>query len=125
MATYLFVTKSNYTPERVESGIDLWWTCSSTSEDGDFALVYVAGAGIMYEWRLISDAEPNDEWKYICDVQYLRTFEPPIALAEICDVVSRNEWAPPYLHLRGYRSIRVPDYVAHRIRLLRPVAVSA
>ena len=94
MSTYLFVTKPEYTPERVESGIDVpWWSCSSTTARGDRALVYVTGLGIHYEWNIVSDADPHDEWKYICDVEHARTFDPPISIDEIRDAVPKDDWA--------------------------------
>jgi hypothetical protein len=120
MSAYLFVTKPRYTPERVEEGFDVpWWSCSSTSQFGDHALVYVTGVGIQYEWCITSDAKRNAKWKYICDVEHFRTFDPPIELKEIMEVVNKEEWKPPYLHFRGYRSIAVPDNIAQRIRSLR------
>jgi hypothetical protein len=123
MSTYLFVTRPEYTPERVESGFEVpvpWWSCSSTTENGDWALVYVTGLGIRYEWRLTSDAKPDEEWKYVCNVEYARTFAPPITLREIRAAVPKDDWAPPHLDFRGYKSILVPDAVADRIRALRP-----
>jgi hypothetical protein len=125
VSTYLFVTKPEYTPERVERGFEVpWWSCSSTTQFGDRALVYVTGVGIQYEWRVTSDAQPHEEWKYICDVEHLRTFDPPIPLHDILTTVTRDEWAPPHMNFRGYRSIKVPDEVADRIRQLRPEATS-
>src|SRR5262245_43469734 len=92
IATYLFVTRPEYTPERVEEGVDVpWWSCSSTTACGDSALVYVTGAGIQYEWSVTSDADPHEEWKYICDVEHARTFDPPITLREICEAVPKDE----------------------------------
>src|SRR5438132_654434 len=102
MSTYLFVTKPEFTPERVASGSDVpWWSCSSTTRFGDRALVYVTGVGIQYEWQINSDAEPHDEWKFICGVEHARTFNPPIALREILEQISREEWAPPHMNFRG------------------------
>lgn len=121
MATYLFVTKPEYTPERVAAGFDVpWWSCSSTTECGDSALVYVSGAGIQYEWRVTSDAVPHKEWKYICDVEHMRTFDPAITIREIRDVVPELEWKPPYQNFRGFRSIRIPERVTGLIQGLRP-----
>jgi hypothetical protein len=121
MSTFFFVTKPEYTPERVERGIDVpWWSCSSTTQVGNRALVYVTGIGVQYEWRVTSSAEPHEKWKYVCDVEHVRTFEPPIGLQEILKHVTREEWAPPHMNFRGYRSIQVTDEVADRIRQLRP-----
>lgn len=123
MTTYRFVTKPEHEPERVESAEnDFWWSCSRNTKAGDDALVYVAGVGIQYEWEVVCDAEPNQKWKYICDVEHLRTLVPAIPISEICDVVTRDEWAPPYLNFRGYKSIVIPDAVAERVRALRPRA---
>lgn len=119
MATYLFVTRPEYTPEEVAEGIDASWSCSSTTECGDTALVYVTGVGIQYEWSVATDADPHKQWKYICNVEHARTFDPPITLREICEAVPKARWAPPYLHFRGYRSILIPEEVADRIRALR------
>ncbi len=124
MRTYLFITKSEYTPERVESGEVTWWSCSSTTRRGDRALVYVAGSGVQYEWRAISNAQPDDEWKYVCDVTHVRTYHPPISLNEIRNVVSRQEWAPPHQNFRGFRSVIVPENAAILIRQLRQTNAS-
>ena len=71
MSTYLFVTSPEYCPERVAEGVEIpWWSCSRTTEMGDHALIYVTGEGIRFEWRVMTDARPNDEWKYICDVEW-------------------------------------------------------
>ncbi len=123
MATYLFVTRSDYKPEQVTPGEDLWWSCSSTTEHGDSALVYVAGVGLCYEWEARTDAEPHEEWKYICDVRHVRSFDPPITIRELREAIPGAMWAPPHQGFRGYRSIRVPDAVVELIRQLRqPIA---
>jgi putative restriction endonuclease len=119
MATFLFVTKPEQRPERVQATSAHWWSCSRTTKSHDHALVYVTGVGILYEWRTTSDAEPNAEWKYICGVKHVRTFDPPIALRQILEEVRRSEWPPPYLKFRGFRSIEMPEPVAARIRALR------
>ncbi len=124
MDTYLFVTKPKYSPQRVESGEDLWWSCSKTTKRGDRALVYVTGPGVQYEWQADSDARPDKKWKYICDVKHVQTFEPAITLREICAAVKKREWAPPYQNFRGYRSIIVPDIIVGRIRALRGNSIS-
>lgn len=124
MTTYLFVTKPEYTPERVEDGVDVpWWSCSSTTERGDRALVYVTGVGIQYEWRVLSDADQHEEWKYICDVEHAQTFDPPITIGEVRDAVSKDDWAPPYQNFRGVRSITIPEEVARRILALRTQSI--
>jgi len=119
MSTYLFITKRTYKPKRVAAGLDIWWSCSSTTRAGDSALVYVTGVGIQYEWRVTSDAVPNKKWKYRCDVEHLRTFEPPISFRKICEEVTEEDWKPPHVRFRGYRSIKVPEKTARRLRRLR------
>jgi predicted HNH restriction endonuclease len=123
MPTYLFVTKREKTPERVESG-QMWWSCSKTTQRDDRALVYVAGLGIQYEWRALSRAKPHKKWKYMCEVQHVQTFDPPIKINEIRNGVSKDIWAPPYQNFRGLRSINVPHNVAATIRALRPLTAS-
>jgi hypothetical protein len=91
MTTYLFVTGKEFRPERVQSGEDLWWSCSSsTTIEDDSILVYVKGEGILYEWRATSNAERHDEWKFACNVEYVRTFEPGISLETSVDCSLRN-----------------------------------
>lgn len=120
MTTYLFVTKPEYTPERVEGGVDVpWWSCNSTTKSGDRALVYVTGVGIQYEWRVVSDADPHKKWKYICNVEHSQTFEPPISIGEIREVTTKDEWAPPFQNFRGLRSISIPEDLVERILALR------
>lgn len=120
MTTYLFVTKQEFTPEHVEDGdASHWWSCSSTTRSEDRALVYVTGTGIQYEWRATSNAEPHKEWKYICHVEHVQTFEPPISIGEIREATTKDEWAPPFQNFRGLRSITVPENTAVRILALR------
>lgn len=119
MTTYLFVTKPEYDAEAVALGEEAWWSCSKTTQIGDHALVYITGTGIQYEWRAVSDADPDDVWRYVCDVEYVRSFDPPISLAEIRDAVARDEWAPPYQNFRGLKSIIIPEDIAETLRGLR------
>lgn len=120
MDTYLFVTKSEFDPQRVEEGESMWWSCSKSTKVGDRLNVYVTEIGIEYEWRATSEAEPNVEWDYTCGVEHVRTFDPPITLDDIRETFSRDEWAPPHLNFRGYRSIRIPDEVAQKLDALWP-----
>jgi hypothetical protein len=119
MTTYLFVTGKEFHPERVRSGEDLWWSCSSTTIEDDSILVYVKGKGISYEWRATSDAEPSDEWKFACNVEHVRTFDPGISLGDIRELFSKKQWAAPYQNFRRYRSIRIPPRVAQQLHQLR------
>ncbi len=64
--------------------------------------------------------EKNVKWGYICYVEYVDTFTPPISLSKIRKVITREEWAPPYLNFRGYKSIRIPDQIVSQIISLRP-----
>jgi hypothetical protein len=120
MPTYLFVTKTAYNPESIESDQESWWSCSRTTRTGDRAFVYVTGVGIQYEWRALSDARPHTTWRYICDVDHVRTIDPPITLGEIRDEVPEYAWKPPYQNFRGLRSIIIPDEVVQVIRAIRP-----
>jgi hypothetical protein len=119
MTTYLFITRPEYTPEKVTPSWKGWWSCSSTSRAGDNAFVYVATKGICFEWVIRTDAKPHPEWKFICDVQRKGVFDPPIAIAELRSAFSRGEWPPPYLNFRGFRSLLLPDTISDRIRSLR------
>ena len=122
MHTYLFITDPNVNdPEAVRSGDWGEWSCSSTTETDDLALVYLTGTGIKYEWRATSKArsEKNEDFPYGCDVQYVRTFRPPITIQELRSEFSRDEWPAPYTNFRGMRSIRLKEGVASRIRDLR------
>ena len=113
--TFLFVTKPVNHPERVAAGQSMWWSCSKATRAGDRILVYVTGSGIQYEWRAESDAEPHARWKYGCDVEYVRAFNPPITLAEMRRSIRSQEWTPPHQNLRGAKSLAVPPLVAQRI----------
>lgn len=119
--TYLFVTDgAEYDAAGVETHDDYTWSCSKTALPGDAALVYLkGGVGIAYEWEIASRPEPDGKWGYSCAVSYVGKFDPPISLREIRMAVSRAEWAAPYTNFRGFRSIRVPDEIAARLRALR------
>jgi len=120
MRTYLFVTQPEYTPERVERGFDVpWWSCSSTTEEGDRVFVFVAGVGLQYEWRVTSNATRNDEWKFICDVEHVRSFNPVITIQELRKAFPKDVWYPPH-RLGGVKSILIPEPVVARILALRP-----
>lgn len=120
MASYLFITKPEFSPEEVEGNKEPYgWSCSRTTRSGDRALVYVTGSGIAFEWDVVSDAKPHPEWRYMCDVEHVQTFDPPITIQEIRDTVSDIEWSPPHQNFRGFRSIIIPEEIAKRIRNLR------
>lgn len=119
MNTYLFITQPEYEPESSESGKALTWSCSKTTKKDDRLLVYVAGVGVQYEWRAVTSAKPADDWPFMCRTKYIRTLRPPIAIQELRSAFPREEWAPPHLNFRGFRSIRVPDEIADKICTLR------
>ena len=126
MRTYLLVTNPNkyeFVHDVEERSDEICWNCNKSTKSGDRLLVYLtANIGIMYEWVewvATSDAEKDKEWKYACDIKYVRKYDPPITLKDIRDIVTEDEWKPPYLNLRGYKSIRIPDYIAERIIDLR------
>lgn len=124
MKTYLFVTKPEFKPERVEKGVNVpWWSCSSDTARGDHAFVYVTGIGIQYEWRILSKAVPDAKWKKICKVKHVRTFDSPISIREIRNSFTQEEWAPPHQNFRGLRSIKVPDEIVLRLQALRPDSI--
>jgi len=119
MNTFLFVTRPKYSPEEVDRTWSGWWSCSSSTRTGDIALVYVATQGICYEWEVCSDAKRDDQWKFICRVQFRASLDPPITIGELKNAFDRQEWAPPHLHFRGFRSIRLDARIADHIRSLR------
>jgi hypothetical protein len=59
-----------------------------------------------------SYAERDDEWKFACDAEYVRAFEPEISLGEIRELISKRSMAAPYQNFRGYTSIKIPPEVA-------------
>jgi hypothetical protein len=121
MATYLFVTNPiEYDPESIKRGDGSWWSCSKTTKAGDQLLVYLTGGiGIKYEWLASSDSERHPEWRFRCDVEHTRDFDPPIAIQELCAAFSRKEWKEPHNQFRGRKSIRIPSEIAVRIGKLR------
>ena len=118
MTTYLLATDGEkYDAAGVEHDDSFEWSCSKTAVPGDLAQVYVIGSGIAYEWEIDSAPNPDpDEQGYYCNVKFVKRFDRPIALREILASVSRAEWGAPYTNFRGFRSIRVPDAVADRLR---------
>ena len=119
MTCYLFVTDEERRPEDVQSGEETWWSCSKTTRLGNFAFVYVKGAGITYAWRMTSDARHDSEWGYVCDVVYVRNFEPVITLKEIQAKIDKEMWAPPHQNFRGFKSIIVPSDAVLQLLELR------
>jgi hypothetical protein len=119
MATYLFITRQRESAEDVRETGEGCWSCSKTTREGDRVLVYFAGdePGIAHEWRATSNAELDDEWKYACDVQHVRSFSPIIALSEMRRAVPKKE--SPILHHPQGRAIKIPEKAADRVIALR------
>ena len=84
------------------------------------AFVYVKGAGITYLWHITSDAEPNAEFGYQCDVKHARTFDPPITLQELKSNIGKETWAPPHQNFWGFTSIKIPEEAVSEIIDLLP-----
>jgi 5-methylcytosine-specific restriction endonuclease McrA len=118
--TYLFLTKPEYKPGKVNAEHDFSWSCSKSARAGDHALVYVTGGlGITYEWKVLTDAEPDKTWGYVCDVEYVGDINPPISIRELRDAIPRKDWSSPHLNFRGNRSIEIPLVGLKAIRSLR------
>ena len=115
-----FVTDPEiYHPEEVkyESAA---WSCSRTTDYGDVTWVYLSGnVGISYEWRATSPAGRHPKWNFICDVEFVSEFEPPITIQELRDSITRDGWASQHENLRGFRSIKIPEKVLAKILALR------
>lgn len=120
-STYLFITKPEYKPGKVRNGKNGVWSCSKTTKAGDHALVFVGGEGIHYQWRAISNAEPDEQWHYVCEVEYVGTLEPPITLSELRAVITKKVWGPPHQNFRGLRSIIIPGHVLDQINAMRSI----
>ena len=114
----MFITKKEYEPENVEIEGELNWSCHSQTVDGNSVFVYVAGVGVLYEWRAMSNAKPGGRWKYRCDVRFVRKFIPPITIQELRNSISKSDWKPPHLNFRGNSSLEVPPDIAKHIRVL-------
>jgi hypothetical protein len=127
VTTYLFITDPvKHPPESVEDGTDDQWSCSKTTSAGDIAYLYqTGGLGIGYQWRVVSDAQPDPDWVYQCGVEHVRKFTPPISLREIWDAIPREIWAAPYTHFRGMKSIRIPEEAVAILERLRPAKTTS
>ena len=120
MPTYMFITKGESEPERVKDESGFEWSCSKSTRAGDFALVYVGGSGVSYQWRVASDAEASEKWGYTCNVEFVSEFSPPITLQELRTAIPKEEWNPPHQNFRGFRSITIPNAIVRHIKALRP-----
>jgi 5-methylcytosine-specific restriction endonuclease McrA len=106
---YLFVTGPEYEPEKVTARSPASWSASQHTRKGDLALVYVKGLGIAFEWKLISDAEQDDQWGNVCKVRRVRQFDPPIDIGTLRAHIPRKVWAAPHTNFRGFKQLRIPN----------------
>ena len=116
--TYLFITKDESEPSQIELG-DNVWSCSKTTLAGNVALVYVTKIGVSYEWRVLSDAEPDEDLRFACKVEFIRKFEPPITIGELKAEFSQSDWPKLYTNFWGDKSVILDADIAGRIRALR------
>lgn len=122
MTAYLFITARDNRPESIRPGSrskENYWSCSKTCEPGDAVFVYITGVGIALEWEVASKPWADPDWAYSCGVKFIGRIEPPISIQELRRTFTADEWKPPHLNFRGFRSIKIPDHVADRIRSLR------
>jgi hypothetical protein len=114
---FLFLTKPEFEPEGLmeESGS---WSCSKDTRAGDRVFVYLAGEGIKYEWRAVSDSVNDPNWVYCCDVEFVREIDPPITIGDLREAIPAEAWRAPHSSFRGYKSIRIPDEAVPRILAL-------
>jgi hypothetical protein len=119
MSKYVFVTRVDFEPESVTKSNIVHWSCSKTSKSDDTALVYIVGIGFAFQWKIIGDAYPDAEWKYMCQVKREKVFKEPIQFSELKDNFSREEWPVLYTHFRGLRSFAITDDVFEKIVSLR------
>lgn len=121
MKTFLFFAKPQEAPEQVNTNCGIPWCCGKSTLPSDCIWVFVTGGkGISYEWRAISEPkqDQNGRFSYVCDVEFVCDFVPPITLTELKETVP--EWKPLY-NLRGFKAIKIPDRVVEKIRALRSV----
>jgi 5-methylcytosine-specific restriction protein A len=122
--TFLFVTKPTENPEQVKANGGIPWCCCEAIRSSNRILVYVTGGkGICYEWRAVSNSirDPDGQYAFVCNVEFVSEFIPPITRQELCDAISRDEWVPPHLNFRGNHAVSIPDNVLTKIRALRPM----
>ena len=115
----MFITKADHQPQKVRHGDAVGWSCGKNTCSGDSVLVYVASTGVCYEWRATSDAKKDRRWDYVCNVEYVRSFEPPITIQELRVAAPKSVWSPPHQNFRGHSSIAIPSRIFRRIKALR------
>ena len=66
-------------------GHGLNWSCTKGTKEGDLSLIYrtTPAMDIRYLWQATSNAEPDDQWKYVCDFKSLHKFQRPLSRDEI------------------------------------------
>jgi 5-methylcytosine-specific restriction protein A len=81
---------------------------------------------VAYEWCITSDSEhnPGGDWPYRCRVEYLRAFEPPITLRELCAVAPERDWNAPHRNMRVKAATIIPGFIAEAVRSLRPPSLT-
>jgi 5-methylcytosine-specific restriction protein A len=121
MQTFSFTTKPTEYPEQVRRK-NVLWCCSRRIRSGDCIWVYVTGKGLCYEWRAISDSHPDPtrRYSYVCEVEFVCDFEPPITRQQICAVVTKKEWNKPHINMKGRAASIIEDCAAKKIRALLP-----
>lgn len=124
MSTLLFVTEPEQKPEQLERGTSLPWSCSHSTRAGDGIWVWVTGGkGLCFQWRAVSDSQPDPKGKYrwVCNVEWVSNFIPPISLIELRNAVAQTDWNPPHVNMRVRAATTIPDCVVKKISALRPV----
>jgi 5-methylcytosine-specific restriction endonuclease McrA len=119
MKTYLFVTTSESKPERIKAGRNPSWSCLKETRAGGIALVYVTTQGIAYQWRIESDARPDPEWGYVCDVSLANRIEPPIAFSELRKAFKPGQWKLLDQKFRNVRTAKITPGLKRIIDKLR------
>jgi 5-methylcytosine-specific restriction protein A len=122
MKTFLFLTKPKEEPEKAKTNRGIPWCCGKSTQAADRIWVYLTGGqGISYEWRAISHSrqDPTGRHRYVCDVEFVCDFIPPITIVELKNAIPKTEWKPLY-QLRGFKAIKIPDRIAEKIIALRP-----
>lgn len=119
MATFLFVTGTEYTPDSIGRSGKQRWSCSKTTRSGDRAFVYIKERGICYEWQAVSDAKPDKKWTYACNVKLVKAINPPIAISELKDSIPHKLWGRPRNNFHGDQSLKIDFEVLKVITGLR------
>jgi len=122
MQTFMFITREEIAAEGMANDRDRSWSCGSQLRRGDRVLVYVVKRGVRFEWRATSDAQRGvgESWRFTCDLKVVKSFKPPITIAELRAMIPQSVWSPPHQNFRGYQHIAVPSSVFNQIKGMRP-----